>query len=886
MLNQERYNQEIDEIKKSVDQALIDCDIDEQYREAVYNSVYGFKVAVAEPYGIDMEYIYGNLSQLGAIHENAEKIPKGAKGLCCYLDADEDGNQLRDNRPTSIYISPEISEDKDYVQRVVSHELLHLYSFNHVNKSHNLGNASMVEECVTEAINDKVLSALSIEGKTKDIPIYSELSEASDATIKSYSGGYHMIVPLYESVTRLYPEDELIKVKFGAQEPYSHDRQTGLASLSMDLERVNKGNRVEDYGMFYRNLAGQLFDSYNKSGDFSRYLPDAREIRENSPSVNIGGTVYKISDIAFEEREVSSLYSNSFGRNSLQNNLNVTTRTVDCQDFLKALSIAKQVDDDFSMKDLTNIKTSRIMHNGEPSVAIKIGEHTYVAPQVNGADNVVCGVGNKFSEEPITVKAGFHLASTNNDASNFALLSQMNAAFNGGFMTRGENAGQETLIAASAGLIPLRQDILTKAIEKNDVANIHDAHGHNLLHGAASSVVGLGFMDALKRVDSQTFTSMLREKDNSGMSPIDIMCAGCNTYALRFVTDSTTLTKEDTIHLFDRRDINGESKTPIIEIMRGDEKLAAKLLSSTGNVEMNGTTPLHGAVHFKSLKMINAIGSDGIDIKDKNGQTALNTLIFSNQPTEVKRNLSLVLLENGANPNIPASNGASPLAQIIQDIYKSSGQDRENNMSMFKDLLEHGADPNQKLEVKINGEEKEITPAQVALQMHKFDTFELMTQSVEVANIDERQNAPTLTEALPTIEIVETMVDFGMDVMMKTRNFDSVMEFADGTGGLAIIKAVMESGAGVEELTEMIGASGSFRGLDMSSLIESISSGMDIGEIESIINNLQLDDSEKTMLSSIVSDCVKEIEAELDRVAETEALEAEEDMVMSLKMFD
>ena len=890
MLDQERYNQEIEEIKQNVDQALLGCNIDERYRDdicnAVYNSVYGFKVAVAEPYGIDMEHIYSNLKYLSCIEENGDVMPRGAKGLCCYIESDENGAALREERPAAIYISPEISGDKDYLQRVISHELIHLYSFDYASQTRNLRGASMVEECSTESINDKVLNAISIEGKIQNASGDCRFADSSDSYIKSYSGGYHNIVPLYPAITTVYPEEELIRIKFGAQQPYNNDRQNGLNSLSMDLEKINNGLAIEDYGMFYRNLSNQLFDSYKRNNDFSHYLEDAKRIGENSPQVAINGFTYRISDIAFEMNEVTYLYHNSFGHNSVKNNSDVIARTVECQDFLRALSIAKQSDVDFSFRDFMEAKTARTMHNGEPSVAIQMGGHTYVTPQTNGTNNVVCGVGNRFSEESVTVKPGFHLASKNNDGSNFVLLSQMTASFNGGFTARWDNTSEGTLISASTGVLPSNPNTLVRAIEKNDVSAIHDSSGHNLLHGAAASVAGITFMKTLRETDPKIFASMLREKDNNGITPIDIACSNLNMYALRYIAESTTFQKEDTSHLFDKIKINGQEKRPIVEIMKNDEKLACCMLTAIGNEKVEGTTLLHGAVYLKSQKMINAIGSNGIDLKDENGQTALNKLICSNEPTEVKRNLSLALLENGANPNIVSNNGASPLAIVIQGINQSTGQDRENYMSIFKDLLEHGADPNQKMNVKIGEEEKEMTPGQVALQMHKFDTFELMAQSTEVANIDERQNAPTLTEALPCVEMLDTMVNFGMDVMMKTRDFESVIEFADGTGGLAIIEAVMKGGAGIEQLTEMISASGSFDGIDTSSLVEAISNNASLEDIESIISGLDLADVDRETLNSIISDCIKEIEEEMAKVAEEEELEAEEEMVLSLEMFN
>ena len=74
--------------------------------------------------------------------------------------------------------------------------------------------------------------------------------------------------------------------------------------------------------------------------------------------------------------------------------------------------------------------------------------------------------------------------------------------------------------------------------------------------------------------------------------------------------------------------------------------------------------------------------------------------------------------------------------------------------------------------------------------------------------------------------------------------------------------------------------------MDMSSLIKSISNHASLGDIETIISNLELADVDKETLNAIVSDCLKEAEAEMAKVAETEELEAEEEMVLSLKMFD
>jgi len=107
----------------------------------------------------------------------------------------------------------------------------------------------------------------------------------------------------------------------------------------------------------------------------------------------------------------------------------------------------------------------------------------------------------------------------------------------------------------------------------------------------------------------------------------------------------------------------------------------------------NGKTPLLSAVRGKNMPVIEYLVKAGaaINYKNKFGHTPL-TLAIKDGFDEV----ALLLLDKGANPNIPGKGEASALAMTagMPNRKESKNYDEFNSVKLLKKLLEKGANPN------------------------------------------------------------------------------------------------------------------------------------------------------------------------------------------------
>ena len=163
-------------------------------------------------------------------------------------------------------------------------------------------------------------------------------------------------------------------------------------------------------------------------------------------------------------------------------------------------------------------------------------------------------------------------------------------------------------------------------------------------------------------------------------------------------------------------DVNGGCcMTPVVAALAGRHFQLAQFLHRNGSSVpprgLVGRSPLHSAVYFEDLEMVQVLLDYGVDV---NAQTdsGINPLNFApsgtffNDPRVVQ-----MLLDYGADPNIQAKTGRIPLLQAS----------KSGKIEMVRILVEHGAS----VEVE-DGQGK--TPFDYASGEHRDDIIKLLLE--------------------------------------------------------------------------------------------------------------------------------------------------------------
>jgi ankyrin repeat protein len=235
-------------------------------------------------------------------------------------------------------------------------------------------------------------------------------------------------------------------------------------------------------------------------------------------------------------------------------------------------------------------------------------------------------------------------------------------------------------------------------------------------------------------------------------------------------------------------------------VCNGDIEGVQKAIAAGQDVNVRngqGETPLSSALQRGSLGVVETLLAAGADVnaRNKSGETPLNNryvLLMINNPrnnSEEKLRIIRKLLDAGANPNIPADDGTTPLMRASLMAVQAPD---ENVFRLVKMLLEVGADVSLK-------DVNEMTALHWWIDSGKAEVIRLLLEAGTNPNDADKEGMTPLMWAVVMHPrngtVPEALIEGGADVNAKTKEDSTALSMAAALGKTEPVAILLKAGA-------------------------------------------------------------------------------------------
>ena len=760
-------------------------------KELIFKSLYGFKKAISEPYGINMDIIYSRLENLGSISNGDNLFLSVA---CCRPN-----ESLKQNPADIEFNEAFLSYRNNLRDKALIHELCHLYTIDFTIEGEkricNNGKFQTgFDEIITEKTAMKIEEVLGYEIEVQiSNPTSNKKGRVIDTQLESKGTGYDGIINFGNALFSIYGEEAVFREKYLQDGSVFNTQIDGISIQDIDTKITNMAtnitcleNRIEA-----QNL---LTDALIKKWENSEI--NMQEYIKNVKSISGTGVIAKTADVIQQNEfdtissrlqnfEIAQFYNKIAGPNvDIYKEMNPLTRSENCKNFLVVMEGLKNLNISFSTEDLENMKYRRILSLPNSQIILEVGEKTY---QMNYNYDERFGMATKteLKELSLTSKISSSLKLTDikeGKGVSFINLIEGNI-YTGGLDTirdiikkDSSNVSAESylLAACTADEITTKnKKDLSYILENVALQKITDSYGNNLLHAIAhnSSPSTQVVLNQMIEYQPKVVMKLVTKRNEKGMTPLEESILNENANIVCLLVENGNIKK--VMELF-----NAENGSFVI----GENQIAAgDILFKLGNEDL-------------MLKMMKeGIGANCINSSGENvifayarGQISRDRLVdFINAGADVNSHSEFgwttpvgITIQNGdiermskllkfnANPNC--------LQELFNSKYMDSKdpeatvEDKEKGIQMFKMLIEAGADPNYR---------------------GKYEIYTLLQRFGGIIN-DE-----------PDYKMIKLLVDSGANPLdCGSGNSPSLRDFAAVRGDVEIFKIMAAAGINKESL--------------------------------------------------------------------------------------
>lgn len=555
-------NEEMQSIIKNTDEHLIGAKISDLDKETIYEFVYGHNKAIIEPNSMNINKLYEKLDYLGSI-EHGDVIINGLSYWGGYYN-EGSGNP---DRPALIVLKDNvISNEEDFLTKKESeiHELEHLAGDNFRNSSRGIMVISRTNsEIMTQNSTIDTMKALGYELPIREIPLKT-VNGIDNAFILSNSCSFVYVEGMADLIRGLYGERQSYLSQFegetlpvigdkGFLSKFGMPENLGYAEIEVVTSELDSNKDFHSY----IKAQSKILELYKEGLDgsdvsISGYINAIQNFKDKAMIFVIDGQEYNSSYVQTATLDIENIYSKIHNLTSAQTEqeVNPLTRSKDCKDFLIAINGLKSTSLDFPTDDILNMKYFQSELNGQPIIAVQIGEQQLA---IDGKINEKTGL-VVINEVTQTNEKLIETTRNNWESSNYTNAS----------LQLYLSPDQQLISVNNPELSTLRfssfQKDSTYLLDKNKapIFGINDSSGNNLMHLLVSSPTENAH-ELLKRCaeeNPELTGKLLTTPNKDGITPLDIAIENNNVKLFKVCHDNEIV--------LDVNYENGQQKSPLL----------------------------------------------------------------------------------------------------------------------------------------------------------------------------------------------------------------------------------------------------------------------------------------------------------------------------------
>ena len=763
-------------------------------KEFVFESLYAFKMVIAEPRGINMDEIYDKLQYIKSISHTDISNPEWV-GVCT---SSEDGIHITidDSRNTT----------EEAKKKTLSHELVHAFSAsiqvdaesgNHIYSKELTG---FSDESATEAISMKMMRGLGYQYSDYNSPIDNRDADfITVAWTNNISTGYSNIVSYSDIMDKAFgPEFYYNKLQVSnANIDITDDPQFKQASDLID--DAFKSSKIESRLMLEHLLLDEVNKQYSEF-DFdklNKYIYEMKlfnkvevafNIKEASPEYepNIFHSASEYQS-AFEIINIYAKLNNITSDVEIAREMNPITRSDDCYNFLVGMSAIKQLNMPYNSEDIANMSCTK--HGA--LYKLSIGGDSYITDAEIDKETGMIGISSVRNArefglleklDNLSLMFGSSKIEKDIDYMKMVGVDEISCIYtktSNMIMENGANSDNKLVILSFAASSVGSEVMLKESLRNIDIEAVRDNHGNNIMHILATnqSTWAKDMTEILARTYPDAVEKLVNQPNKEGKTPGDVMRTLSNVGVMTALSDNYINNEsraEFTGVAFDRTKLEYIDK--IKQLIDEKDVSTIRLLIEDGKADTIIDSAGNNVLHMYAKGEIGSVSiskilNSGVDIHAENDSqlTPIKQAVADGNIDTIRM---LAKFDDNLEPAIFSCAWKMHFNTMFPDNERFA---YPNGMEIFDALTKNGYNPNATLQ------SEQLTLLQIASGIG--------------------QSSPFLSGELTHYELVNRLLQDGANPFYSpTTQYESLRDFAAEKGDVKLFKMMVSAGADKEML--------------------------------------------------------------------------------------
>jgi len=795
---------------------------DENYRnrEILYETIYGYKLTVADPYNLDMDKIYKNIAHFEKVNVIMSKDMDsiGDSNTLGYFSVKGDNFKTDKQCFSTITIIADKNKTIDGYRETLTHELVHLFSQEYFEDENGvvdkIGRCGLLDNSKGEYINEVMTQTVTLDiletlhYAVEDRQFSKEIDDnyANEVILFSRGNGYASISQVGNALETIFDKsiysemfDNTHRFQAEINAIYGESTNNPVRTVNYLLDSCFNDTNAESTILLYKEIANISFDKIdNQHSNIVDYLNTMRNVNNGyGCALMVNDKYVDMFNPITSSREIEHFY-NTFNKSfnpetDLDKEINPFTRSKDCSNFLIVMQALKISDIDYDLDKIQNLKWKEISRDGDDiSLVYKCDDKLYhIQAKIDlNTGILICEENKEISNmreitRPSILKKLAYKESELTSENNFEFISKLSKISDYSETVIKHSKIPENIIINS--IISSNYESFEKNIDKVDFKNIKDSNDNNLLHMLAKNNTkdnSLSFLMDIEKQNNKVANELYNSENIKGKTPIEI---AINNKNFEFIEKAYNC------------------------------QLNIKNIEACENILVNGKPMINYFQDNSYYSGVAGLIKDNYDtsLADKNGDTILHVLMKTDDLYLDKRDIVNALMQKNINPDIENKNHLTPLMEACKMDYPFSadveylcgGLKANVNYTNSEDrtaihyLLEHSINQKDNYMGRHNLVLDELIyhGADVNIPCNSFNHDKELILPVQIACGSEHIDA---SNNLPQIDYknITTLIENGADINKSYGDIPSALAMAHQTNDLDMFKSFIDGGISVNNL--------------------------------------------------------------------------------------